>query len=57
MFIASHFPAPLARKIIEITSFRAVTVMGACGTTAGFVILAFAGNIGIVYLAFFISGN
>ena len=57
MVIAFLLPAPPVRKLIEITSFRAVTVIGAWGMTAGFIILAFAGNIEIVYLAFSISGN
>ena len=43
--------------MVEITSFRAVNVIGAFGMTAGFVVLAFAGHIGTVYLAFLISGN
>ena len=43
--------------MIDLTSYRMVAFLGGCALTVGFVILAFAGNIGIVYLAFFSSGK
>ena len=56
-FIHFHFAAPLGKDLIKRTSQRIVAIIGGCLMGGGFVLAAFAVSIGVVYLAFFISGE
>ena len=56
-FIPIFFAAPLAKLFIKKTSQRIVAIIGGCLMGGGFVVAAFAESIGVVYLAFFISGK
>ena len=56
-FIPFYFAAPLGKDLIKRTSQRIVAIIGGCLMGGGFVLAAFAESIGVVYLAFFISGK
>ena len=56
-FIPFYFAAPLGKDLIKRTSQRIVATIGGCLMGGGFVLAAFAESIGVVYLAFFISGK